>query len=229
MAGAVLACLAAVLLASGLGPVAVTGDGPLDRWRLPVDEDPAAAPEPADEAVVDTAEPDEPALGIPVEVLVAMVVTVVASALLVRAVVTARRPDDEADDEGPAAPEDRLGQTVDLGAVAEAARRGLLRLDQVDGSDAAEVVVACWVELEVAAGRLGTGRQATDTPTEFAARLSAAVPGLDPAVLDGLRRTYSGARYGRAGTSSDDVRRARAALSHLLGTLEGVLGHGRTR
>lgn len=217
MTAAVLVCLAAVLLASGIGPVRVTGDGPLDRWRATGDGSAEQAPEPTDDTVVDTGEVDEPALGVPVEVLLAMVFTVVAAALLARAVLRAPRPvDDEDEPEGQDARDDLL---VDLDAVAGAARRGLVRLEEVAGAGATDVVVACWVELEVAAGRTGVGRAATDTPTDFAARLHAAAPALDPGVLTDLRNTYSRARYGSAGASADDVRRAREALRQLLHTL----------
>lgn len=216
--GVVLACLAAAVLALALGTPTVSGDGPLDRWRLGDDGPAQAPPEAAAEPVpVEVAEPPEPLLGVPEEVVLSMAVVIVAGALLVRSLLRARRPDDVPEPEAPEP--DEHGAAVDLLAVAQAARRGLRRLDEVDGGDAGEVVVACWVELELAGSRAGSGRLPTDTPTDFAHRLRAAVPALDPTVLDELRRTYSRVRYGRRPATADDVDRARAALRQLLGAL----------
>lgn len=216
LAAAVLACAAAVLLATGLGAPAVSGDSPLDRWQL-VD---GASEEPAVEEEVAVAPQDtvirgEPALGIPAEVLGAMLFTVVAAALLVRSVLQARTDDDRAHpaDEPDL---DEVGGGVDVDAVAAAARRGLLRLQDVPAADADEVVIACWVELELAGGRLGAGPARTDTPTDFARRLAVAVTAADPERLDDLRRTYSRVRYGTGGASTADVERARQALADLL-------------
>jgi len=224
-----LGCLAAVLLAGALGPPTFSSDSPLDRFRLgggqldtvTVDLDVVSDDDPVP---VTTRE------GIPIEVVLSLAVAVVAGALLARSVLRARHEDVDDPEEGPDEEPAGAGAAVALAAVAGAARRGLGRLgdpgSRGPGSwDPGDAVLACWVELEAAGDRLGSGRAPTDTPTDFAVRLAAAVPGLDGAVLADLRRTYSRVRYGcsRPGAvGPDDVRRARAALQHLL----AVLGPG---
>lgn len=217
-------CLAAVLLAGVLGPMTFSADSPLDRLRLGQGELDAGTELPQEESAVEVPLPAQPRGGIPVEVVLSLAAAIVAGALLVRSVLRARH--DEVPDE-PDEPDDELGTGNDPGAltaVAEAARLGLARLDGAEDGNATEVVLACWVELEAAGARLGSGRARTDTPTDFARRLAAAVPGLDPDVLGDLRRTYSRVRHGGAGAvgavDAEDVRRARAALEHLLAAIE---------
>lgn len=212
---AVLGCLAVVVLTTILGPPDLTGEGPLDRWRLVegggVGE---AEPAPAEEVPVEVEEVPEPLLGIPAEVVLSMAVAIVAGALLVRSLMAARPGGVDEPDE---AEEDPAGAAdVDLAGVAAAAHRGLARLDELAGGEPGEVVVACWVELEQAGSGAGSARLVTDTPSDFARRLVAAVPDLDPVVLGELRRTYSTVRYGRRGADAADVARARSALQHLL-------------
>lgn len=214
---AALVGLAAVLLAAALGPVTFASGSPLDRLRLG-DGAPEAPPGQAgvDEAPVEALDPPEPLLEVPAEVLVSMVAVIVASALLVRSLLRARRspedaaPDEDEDDEG------LVEGRVDLDAVAASARRSLLRLAEVPDGQASEAVIACWVELELAGEGAGSAHRHTDTPTDFARRLVAAAPDLDAGVLDDLRRVYSRVRYGGAPATRADVALAREALEHLL-------------
>lgn len=218
----VLLCLGAVVLAVLLGPVGFSAGAPLDRWRIGDGQLQEPGPELAGEqAAVEVIEAPEPLLGIPVEVVVAMVISIVALALLVRSLLKARRADAalapaEVEEDGWDASPPRL----DVTAVAAAARRGLRRLDELGDADAGEVVVACWVELEIAAGGVGSDRRFTDTATDFALRLAGAAPGLDRTALDRLRRVYSRVRFGSRPGTADDVAVARAALTDLLDVLE---------
>lgn len=219
LAAAVPACLVAVLLATGLGPVTFSLDSPLQRVALgggPLDEpgDEELAQDDGPPTPVDTGADD----GIPVEVVLSMAFAIVAGALLVGSLLRAR-PETEEDEEQPADEPETGEEGRLLEAVAEAARRGLDRLDGAAAGPADDAVLACWLELESAGARLGAGRDRTDTPTDFARRLEAAVPALDTAVLADLRSTYSRVRYGSGGAGPDDVRRARAALHQLLAVL----------
>ncbi|MFC5379522.1 DUF4129 domain-containing protein [Aquipuribacter nitratireducens] len=222
-----LACAVVVALAVLVGPVPLSGDSPLDRLRPAPVAGEAPDEEPAADAVGADALEAPPTDGIPVEVVVGLLVTIVCLALLARAVLrAARRPADD-DEEAPDAADETV-DALDDAAVAEAARQGLLRLHDVPPDRAADVVVACWVELELAAGAAGAARRWTDTPTDFADRLAAAAPGLDRPALDGLRRTYSRVRFGGPGSperhvTREEVDEARVALSGLL----GALGTGR--
>ena len=241
---AALLCLAAVVLAGALGRPAFSADSPLDRFRLG-QAGPGSDADPADGAVVVVDPPPARSQeGIPVEVVVSLAVAVVLAALLVRSALRVRHdevtddpdPDEDIMIDDPTADDPVADEPDAVAGVAGAARRGLAQLDLVDPG---QVVLACWVELEAAGERLGRGRTSSDTPTDFAARLAAALPGLDVAVLDDLRRSYSRVRYGRgpAGATGGtgvtgaagaagatvgpaEVRRARAALQHLLGVLD---------
>jgi hypothetical protein len=217
---AALAALVAVLLAAALGPVTFQAGSPLDRLRLG-DGAPEAPPaqEGVDEAPVEALDPPEPLLDIPAEVLVSMVAVIVASALLVRSLLRARRPPEQDDGDDDEVPEGLVEGHVDLDAVAASARRSLLRLAEVPDEQASEAVIACWVELELAGGRAGSAHRHTDSPTDFARRLAVVAPDLDDAVLDDLRRVYSRVRYGGTGATRDDVVVARTALEHLLAAI----------
>lgn len=214
-----LLCLVAVLAATTLGPVTVSADSPLDRLTQGGGETDGTG----EAEVVEVEESDalpvpERDGGIPPEVVLSMAVALVAGALLVRSLLRARPDETVAEDEEP---EDRVdgGDGGVLEAVAAAARRCLDRLDGSGPGAADEAVLACWVELESAGSRLGTGRERTDTPTDFARRLAGAVPGLEGEVqhhLEDLRQVYSRVRYGSEGARPDDVDRARTALRHLL-------------
>ncbi len=221
LAAAALLCLGAVAGAGALGPVPLSGDSLLDR--LTEGDGSVDGPGGPGEEVGAVAD-DEDDLGLerdggmPPEVVLSLLVATVAAALLVRSVLRARPAAAEQEDEDEDEPVLPGGEDEDLrDAVAGAARAGLDRLDRAGPGGADDAVLACWVELEDAGGRAGSARVRTDTPTDFAVRLQAAVPGLDPDVLADLRRTYSRVRFGPAGTAGpDDVRRARAALEHLL-------------
>ena len=242
---AALLCLAAVVLAGALGRPTFSADSPLDRLRL--GQGPRSDVDPAGEPLVVVADPPPVRTddAIPAEVVLSLAATVVLGALLVRSVLRARQdevsddPDDNPDADDTAADDTASDDPADddpdaVAGVAAAARCGLARLDLTDSGQAGQVVLACWVELEAAGKRLGRGRTSSDTPTDFAARLAAAVPGLDEAVLDDLRRSYSRVRFGGrapAGAAGapggpgttvgpDEVRRARAALQHLLAVLD---------
>ncbi|MFC3686853.1 DUF4129 domain-containing protein [Aquipuribacter hungaricus] len=219
LALAAAGCLAAVLLAGALGPVTFSAGSPLDRFRLQTQ--PLDQRDPVEEAVVDIAPPPAQDASIPAEVVLSLAAVVVASALLARSLLRARGDAGAEDDPDDGSPVDGLPAVRPgaLGAVAAAARDGLADLD--GGGDATAAVLACWVGLEDAAARLGRGRTPTDTPTDVARRLLAAAPGLDPVLLDDLRRTYSRARHGGP-AGPDDVRRARAALEDLLAVLSAA-------
>ncbi|WP_336923673.1 DUF4129 domain-containing protein [Aquipuribacter sp. SD81] len=221
--------LAAVLLAVGLGPVPLSGDSPADRIRPLEVAQPTA--DPAGERVVDVDPPryGDAVAGVPLEVAAAVVATSLALALLVRSLLSARRdaPADSADgeDDGGGPPDEAVTADPDAAALAAAARSGLLRLADVPPGHLADVVVACWAELERAATGTGAARRWTDTPTEFAARLARSAPGLDRAALEGLRRTYSRVRFAAPGTPAREVTpaeadAARAALASLLRAVE---------
>lgn len=225
---ALLLCLGAVVAASTAGPVTFTGEGLLDDLRPASGSLEAAPPvEQGDELPTETREVGEPVLGVPIEVLLAVVVVIVGSALLVRSLLRARHEPDPVDDEDEPVPDETV--PVDVLAVTAAARRGLQRLDGLSGRDPTEVVVACWVELELAGGASGSAHVATDTPTDFARRLAAAVPALDRADLDRLRQVYSRVRYGRDGADADDVAVARACLAGLLDAVGAGSGAERPR
>jgi hypothetical protein len=220
-----LACLAAVLVAVALGPAAFSGDSPLDRLVLA--DGTVAEPVPEAEDAVpggDRSPRPEPDGGIPVEVVLSFGVAIVAAALLARSLLRARSDETVAEEEP--AQDAEVDDAAVLEAVADAARRGLDRLQGAGATGADDAVLACWVELEAAGSRLGSGRVLTDTPTDFSERLAAAVPGLDADVLADLRSTYSRVRYGAEGARPGDVGRARAALEHLLAALEPGAGRG---
>lgn len=222
VAAAVALGLAAVVLSVVLGPPGFAPDSLLDRFRPA--GDPGSAPEPL-EAVGDGVMPpadapvlDGPLLGVPVEVVLGVLVTTVAAALLVRSLLRARHEAATAED--PDLPEEApVGDPVDVAEVRDAVRDAATGLDEV-GRDAADVVVACWARLEGAGGAAGNGRRATDTPTDFAHRLQDAVPGLDTAALLRLRSVYSRVRFGRDGATPGDVDTARQALADLMTTVE---------
>ncbi|MGJ7452301.1 DUF4129 domain-containing protein [Aquipuribacter sp. MA13-13] len=221
VAGAAVLGLTAVVLSVVLGPPRFARDSLLDRFRLV--GDPGSAPESLEAVDDGTSQPvdvPEPLLGVPVEVVLAVLVTTVAAALLVRSLLRARHEPSAAPDLDPLV-EPPAGAPVDIAGVREAVRHAARGLDE-PGRDAADVVVGCWVRLEEAGGTAGTGRRPSDTPTDFAHRLAAAVPGLDPDALLRLRAVYSRVRFGPAGATAGDVGVARAALADLVATLDPV-------
>ncbi len=230
LAVAAVACLVAVLAAASLGPVSVSADSPADRLVLAGRDADVLPGQEEVAAVRDDPPQPEPEGGIPPEVVISLAAAIVAGGLLVRSLLLAR-PDPAPEDDDEDGTDD---DTADPGAdgledVAAAARRALARLDAADPARSSEAVLASWVLLEEAGGRLGRGRAHTDTPSDFAGRLLSAVPDLDATALADLRRTYSRVRFGRVGAGPDDVRRCRQSLQELLAVLEpgtavGVVG-----
>ncbi|WP_380165913.1 DUF4129 domain-containing protein [Jannaschia sp. R86511] len=223
VAGVAALGLAAVVLSVLLGPPAFAPDSLLDRFRPYGDVEPA--PEqvaPAEEAVQQVDVP-EPVLGVPAEVVLVMVAVVVGTALLARSLLRAE-PGEAAVEEPGLPPEDEpaAGPDVDLPAVRDAVHRGVQDLDRAGPGEAGDVVVACWLRLEAAAGDVGSGRRPADSPTDFATRLRLAAPGLDGEALLRLRSVYSRVRFsaaGPGGASVADAAAARAALGRLLASL----------
>ncbi|MET0235938.1 MAG: DUF4129 domain-containing protein [Kibdelosporangium sp.] len=99
--------------------------------------------------------------------------------------------------------------------LAKATRRALSEIDQRKGGPPSDAVIAAWVRLEESAAATGIGREPHQTPSEFAAAVLAD-HAVDTEALQDLKNLYHRARFGEAGTvTEDDARRARTALEKI--------------
>lgn len=90
--------------------------------------------------------------------------------------------------------------------------RALAELDRKIGGPPSDAVIAAWVQLEESAKATGIERQPHQTPTEFTAAVLAGQQA-DEKALSTLKDLYHRARFGQAGSVTDeDARQARQAL-----------------
>ncbi|KAA2263270.1 DUF4129 domain-containing protein [Solihabitans fulvus] len=107
-------------------------------------------------------------------------------------------------------------------ALLRGARSALAELHARAGGPPSDAVVAAWLLLEDAAADSGTRRQPHETPTEFTAALLAAHT-VDQAALAALLDLYARARFGPAGSVTDeDATGAATALDRIVADLATV-------
>lgn len=155
-------------------------------------------------------------------VATALVIVLALLALLVRVILSLRRGvgdrrrDVERADLQPDGVAARLEERLPAWTVT--ARAALE--DDVDTSDA---VIRCWLELERSCAVAGAARRPTQTTSDFAASVSAALA-VPAQALATLTVLYQRARFGRAGAAerltTDDRDAALAAVTALSGALD---------
>lgn len=212
IAGLALAILAFVAVSvaatGGPVPVAVEGSG---GWFVFGPESDGDGPGPATaERDGPIAEPGDSTTSDVVSLLIEIAVIVVIAAAIYLLGRLVRRA------VGPSAPDAQPGVPV---PAPPTGTRELV--DAVDDSLAAlaegpidDVIIACWVRLEDAAGAAGVARRPWETPAELTVRVLARfdVPG---AAIDRLLTRYRTARYSRHRLGEDDRAVAIAALREI--------------
>lgn len=196
---------------------------------------PAPGPTPTDEQTdelgIDGVQPVAPELEAPswvpyVASALALVVVVALLVLIVRAILGREAQSEEVDDdltgESSVAPVP-LDLTAPLREAAQALR---------SGAEPRDAVQAAWVALETRASAAHLARGASQTPTEFAARLTGATAA-DPAAVEALLRLYLSARFGDQPVGTRDVEAAQDALDRIAETwredsADSADGSGRT-
>ncbi|WP_394252092.1 DUF4129 domain-containing protein [Arthrobacter pityocampae] len=89
-------------------------------------------------------------------------------------------------------------------AVVSVALPGWARESQaalVAGGDTTDTIIRCWLELERICAEAGVGRAPSQTTSDFASAVAAAL-GLPPRPLTTLNHLYQRARFGQAGRSA---------------------------
>ncbi|PFG19162.1 DUF4129 domain-containing protein [Serinibacter salmoneus] len=174
---------------------------------------PTPTDEQTDELGIEGVQPTAPVLEIPSWVAwvaggLALLFVVTLLVLILRAVLArdsrTQEFDEDVTGEASAAPAP-LDLTAPLADAAQALRSCAAPRDAVQ---------AAWVALEQRASAAHLARGASQTPTEFASRLTGATAA-DPDAVDALRRLYLAARFGEHPVGAESVAAAQAALDRI--------------
>ena len=212
-----LIAVAAVVLVAVIA--AVGGPVQVGEPIIPFDvRDPAATPEPTQEAPEEE-EPEEevPANPLTVGIVLYTVVVGIAGIVmatvllvwLVRWLLSRQRAA-----QGPTVPD----PNITVSALREAAEFALFEAEAARPGEASDAVVACWVLLERAAASAGTPREGPQTPTEFTAAVLAEHHA-DRRAVATLLALYHEARFGRTPLPDEAASTAATALRTISASL----------